>query len=389
MIAPELEVCLHNAFIEARRKRHKFVTAEHLLLAVLDAPSVGAALRKLHVPIEQLKDELEEYIAAHESFVDPNDELDTQPDRAFQRVLERAINGIQTGSQRTVTGAAIVRALLDEKGSAAQGFLAKRGLRPDDLGSWADVAGEMATEKGAAAGRRPPSTPMSAELESALQRAFQESRGKRQAEIDVEHLLLALLDAPSVIGVLLGCGANLEALRRALGEEIAKRGAAGEQDEIATQPTLAFQRVVQRAILHVQSSAQESVTGAEALIAIFGEKDSRALRILQEHSVTRLGVTRFLAHAAAMPAPPSDAAELQVVIYNDDFTTMEFVIDVLQKFFAMNREEAADAMMEIHQQGKAVCGLYSRQDAQGLVAEVTDYAERHGHPLLCRAVAPK
>lgn len=73
----------------------------------------------------------------------------------------------------------------------------------------------------------------------------------------------------------------------------------------------------------------------------------------------------------------------RVILFNDDYTTMEFVIEVLQRFFAMNSEKAQQTMLKVHNEGSAVCGVYSRDVAETKVAQVTDHARQHGHPLRC------
>lgn len=73
----------------------------------------------------------------------------------------------------------------------------------------------------------------------------------------------------------------------------------------------------------------------------------------------------------------------KVVLYNDDYTTMEFVIDVLQRFFAINNERAQQLMLQIHNNGSATCGVYTRDVAETKVAQVTEYAQQNGHPLRC------
>jgi ATP-dependent Clp protease ATP-binding subunit ClpA len=135
------------------------------------------------------------------------------------------------------------------------------------------------------------------ELEVSLHMAFVEARQKRHEFITVEHLLLALLDNPSAAEALRACGASIDVLRRDLNKFIAEHSptVAGE-DEIDTQPTLGFQRVIQRAILHVQSSGKKEVNGANVLVAIFGEKDSHAVYYLQKQGVTRLDVVNFISH---------------------------------------------------------------------------------------------
>ena len=137
------------------------------------------------------------------------------------------------------------------------------------------------------------------ELEVSLHMAFVEARQQRHEFITVEHLLLALLDNPSAAEVLRACAANIEDLRKSLVAFIKENTpTVGGEDEVDTQPTLGFQRVIQRAIMHVQStgSGKKEVTGANVLVAIFGEKDSHAVYYLHQQGVTRLDVVNFIAH---------------------------------------------------------------------------------------------
>jgi ATP-dependent Clp protease ATP-binding subunit ClpA len=135
------------------------------------------------------------------------------------------------------------------------------------------------------------------ELEVSLHMAFVEARQKRHEFITVEHLLLALLDNPTAAEVLRACAANIEELRKALADFItAHTPSVGGSEEIDTQPTLGFQRVIQRSILHVQSSGKKEVTGANVLVAIFGEKDSHAVYFLHQQGVTRLDVVNYISH---------------------------------------------------------------------------------------------
>src|SRR3989304_3916485 len=125
------------------------------------------------------------------------------------------------------------------------------------------------------------------ELEVSLHMAFVEARQKRHEFITVEYLLLALLDNPTAAEVLRACGANMDELRKNLTQHIAEQTPRIAADrEVDTQPTLGFQRVIQRAILHVQSSGKKEVTGANVLVAIFGEKDSHAVYFLQQQGET-------------------------------------------------------------------------------------------------------
>ncbi|HEY9096761.1 MAG TPA: ATP-dependent Clp protease ATP-binding subunit ClpA [Hydrogenophaga sp.] len=148
------------------------------------------------------------------------------------------------------------------------------------------------------------------ELEVSLHMAFVEARQQRHEFITVEHLLLALLDNPSAAEVLRACSANVDDLRKSLTNFITDNTpqVAGS-DEVDTQPTLGFQRVIQRAIMHVQSTGngKKEVTGANVLVAIFGEKDSHAVYYLHQQGVTRLDVVNFIAHGIRKSDPPEAA----------------------------------------------------------------------------------
>jgi ATP-dependent Clp protease ATP-binding subunit ClpA len=137
------------------------------------------------------------------------------------------------------------------------------------------------------------------ELEVSLHMAFVEARQARHEFITVEHLLLALLDNPSAAEVLRACAVNVDDLRKTLTNFITDNTpTVPGTSEVDTQPTLGFQRVIQRAIMHVQSASngKKEVTGANVLVAIFGEKDSHAVYYLHQQGVTRLDVVNFISH---------------------------------------------------------------------------------------------
>jgi len=138
------------------------------------------------------------------------------------------------------------------------------------------------------------------ELEVSLHMAFMDARQKRHELITVEHLLLAMIDNPTAAEVLRACGAKLEVLRTELNQYIEEHTpTVMGQDEVDTQPTLGFQRVIQRAMLHVQSSGKKEVTGANILVAIYGEKDSHAVFFLHQQGITRLDVVNYISHGVS------------------------------------------------------------------------------------------
>jgi len=149
---------------------------------------------------------------------------------------------------------------------------------------------------------------LSSELEFCLNEAFQSARERRHEFMTVEHLLLALLDIPKVHEILKACNSNVGQLRRQLMEFIDEATPLMSlEDEGEVQPTLGFQRVLQRAVFHVQSSGKKEVTGSNVLVAIFSEKQSQAVYFLGLQDVTRLDVVNFISHG--MPQVPGEASD--------------------------------------------------------------------------------
>ena len=139
---------------------------------------------------------------------------------------------------------------------------------------------------------------LSKDLELTLNSAFKEARAKRHEFMTVEHLLLALLDNHAAADVLSACAADIPQLRRDLIEFIDSTTPLipADDEDRETQPTLGFQRVLQRAVFHVQSSGKKEVTGANVLVAIFSEQESQAVYFLKQQSISRIDVVNFIAH---------------------------------------------------------------------------------------------
>lgn len=147
------------------------------------------------------------------------------------------------------------------------------------------------------------------DLELTLNNAFKEARANRHEFMTVEHLLLALLDNPSASRVLRSCGADMNALHHELRKFINENAPLlTEDDERDTQPTLGFQRVLQRAVFHVQSSGRKEVTGANVLVAIFAERESHAAYFLAQQDITRLDVVNYISHGITK-IPEEDQSE--------------------------------------------------------------------------------
>lgn len=154
---------------------------------------------------------------------------------------------------------------------------------------------------------------LSKELEFTLNLAFKEAREKRHEFMTVEHLLLSLLDNPSAVGVLRACGSDIERLRAELSSFIDETTPLIplEDHDRETQPTLGFQRVLQRAVFHVQSSGKSEVTGANVLAAIFSEQESQAVYFLKKENISRLDVVNYIAHGISKVADEDDMGDMQ------------------------------------------------------------------------------
>ncbi len=138
---------------------------------------------------------------------------------------------------------------------------------------------------------------LSKELEFTLNTAFRDARAKMHEFMTVEHLVLSLLDNAAAAAVLRACGADIEQLRNELGAYVSEHTPRLSLDDARdTQPTLGFQRVLQRAVLHVNASGKKEVTGANVLVAMFGEQDSQAVYTLKKHNITRLDVVNYISH---------------------------------------------------------------------------------------------
>lgn len=152
---------------------------------------------------------------------------------------------------------------------------------------------------------------LSKDLELTLNLAFTDAREKRHEYMTVEHLLLALLDNAGAVSVLRACGADVEMLHRQLINFIEETShiLPEEVGDVETQPTLGFQRVLQRAVFHVQSSGKKEVTGANILVAIFSEQESQAVYFLQQQDVSRLDIVNYISHGISKIPGEEGAAD--------------------------------------------------------------------------------
>jgi len=184
---------------------------------------------------------------------------------------------------------------------------------------------------------------LSSELEFCLNEAFQNARDRRHEFMTVEHLLLALLDIPKVHEILKACDSNITQLRRQLTDFIDEQTPLlAHDDDTDVQPTLGFQRVLQRAVFHVQSSGKKEVTSTNVLVAIFSEKQSQAVYLLDLQDVTRLDVVNYISHG--MPQLPSDDSAEQQESSLDSETETES--SSLEKYATNLNERAMEGKID-------------------------------------------
>ena len=177
------------------------------------------------------------------------------------------------------------------------------------------------------------------ELEQTLNNAFKAARDKRHEFMTVEHLLLALIDNTAASKVLEACGVTLETLSKELEEFVDSTTPLipeGDQER-EVQPTLGFQRVLQRAVFHVQSSGKREVTGANVLVAMFSEQESQAVYLLRRHNVARIDVVNFVAHGISKLG---DASSQEDSVEHDDEDGEDTAKAPLQKYATNLNEEA-------------------------------------------------
>lgn len=161
---------------------------------------------------------------------------------------------------------------------------------------------------------------LSKELEFTLNNAFKEARTRRFEFMTVEHLLLSLIDNPTAAQVLRACGGDLDELRDELEEFVKENTPLLEEHSRETQPTLGFQRVLQRAVFHVQSSGKNEVSGANVLVAIFGEQDSHTVYLLNKQNITRLDVVNYISHGISKNPEEVDEETSEI---NEEFASDE------------------------------------------------------------------
>ena len=183
---------------------------------------------------------------------------------------------------------------------------------------------------------------LSKELESTLNNAFKTARGKRHEFMTVEHLLLSLLDNVAALAVLRACGADIEKLRKELSGFVDETTPLlSENSDREIQPTLGFQRVLQRAVFQVQSSGKKEVSGANVLVAIFNEQESQAVYFLNRQNTTRLDVVNYISHGISKVPGEENAADSLMSSTSEEETVQDTPAASPLENYATNLNELA------------------------------------------------
>lgn len=231
-------------------------------------------------------------------------------------------------------------------------------------------------------------------LDQSLRRALAIAGERRHARAMLDHLLLALTDDPDAAAVMRGCNVDIEKLRRTLDSSLVdlKEGTTANGEANLDSEV---QAIIQAAVIHVESIGREVVTGAHVLVEISDKWPSPFLQ-----GMTRYDAASFICHGiakqagasamgdgeGAMPSGPEDASKssmFKVLLLNDDYTPMEFVVHVLEEFFEKDHDAAIQVMLDVHNHGSGECGVYSHDAAAAKAAQVMDFAHKHQHPLRC------
>ncbi len=186
----------------------------------------------------------------------------------------------------------------------------------------------------------------SKELELSISQAYQEARESRHEFLTVEHMLLALLDNASALSILSACDVDVSILEKEIRKVLEDTvSLLNDEDTRDTQPTIGFQRVLQRALYHVQSAGKEEVLGANVLVAIFSEKDSYANYLLNRHNVTRLDVVNYISHGISkIEGNEPDSSESSVLDAEEGGTEKQ--ASALEQFTSNLNQRAADDQID-------------------------------------------
>jgi ATP-dependent Clp protease adapter protein ClpS len=234
-------------------------------------------------------------------------------------------------------------------------------------------------------------------LDQSLRRAAELAEQWRHECATPEHLLLSLTDDPDAARVMQACNVDLQKLREAILASLSHP----ISDRTVPRTSQSFEADLQRAAVHAESIGREEISGAHVLVAML---TGPAAHFLHEQGMTRYDATTFISHgitkdAQAMPRRAVEIMEgsapttlfdhsaasstFKVRLLNDDYTTMEFVVYVLEEIFELEHEDAVRIMFQTHGEGMGECGVFARGEAEAKATQVMNLAQQHQQPLRC------
>jgi ATP-dependent Clp protease adaptor protein ClpS len=227
-------------------------------------------------------------------------------------------------------------------------------------------------------------------LEAALLAANDEARRRRHPQTTPDHLLHVLLREAEVVKVLADCGCDTAHIREELKEYLELLPELPARSRKDALPDAAYMLIIERAIRRAAIAAKKEFDASDVLVELLNDKESYAAMLLRAEGLSRLDLLRRVSHGSARPPLTAlDSARLvrsnlvQVVLHNDHYTTMEFVITVLREVFQCSDREAAELMLQVHRDGRAVIGKYPGDIARTRAERVTAMATLEEFPLLC------
>ena len=227
-----------------------------------------------------------------------------------------------------------------------------------------------------------------APLAELLRQSYIEAVRRRHLRFTLEHVLYLLVKSPA--GAILDeLSADRPHLERELAEYLELIEERPPKTNLAPKPDLSCDRALRLACIHVMASGGEVVLIGDLLAALLRDDEAYASLILRAEGLSRVDVLRKMSHGRQKPPGIPTAEELpanlpvRVLLHNDPYTTMEFVIEVLEDIFQLPNHQATRLMLQVHQEGRAEIGIFAGSVAREKVQEVRDQAEEHGFPLLC------
>ncbi len=373
MLSHNLENTVRRAVALANARQHEYATLEHMLMALTDDEDAAAVLKACAIEIDRLRVNLNDFLDHELTSLAVEGVVDAKPAAGFQRVIQRAAIHVQSSGLSEVTGANVLVALFSERESHAVFFLQEQDMCRLDAVNY--ISHGIAKRPGMSQRQRAREgeewgalhifqrsaalMPSSAKIDSILGRALVLANAWGNSYATLDHLLLALADDRDAAAVLKACAVDLDRMRArlsdALNDQITTPPADGAPD---AKPTAAVQRVILRVAIDARRCGSCEATGGDLLAALFSERD---YQVRQGHLEARY----------------------KVVLLNRESTPMEFVVELLERFFDKGREDAARIMLHVHSEGAGTCGVYPHEIAETKVTQVIDFARQHQHPLQC------